>query len=124
MKFRALVALSLLVSGAAAAQSMNAEQFYRRASALQNKGMMAIFSRGEIKALMSEVQAASKRAAESRRADLKAGRAPRFCPPAGSFSMNDKQLMASLAALPAADRAQIDMTEAMTRIFVAKFPCR
>jgi hypothetical protein len=38
--------------------------------------------------------------------------------------MNDKQLMASLAALPAADRAQIDMTEAMTRIFVAKFPCR
>jgi hypothetical protein len=121
-----LVAMLLLAlaPAAASAQSMNAERFYQRATALQHKGMLAIFSRGEIKSLMGEVQAAAKQSAEDRRAAVKAGQAPRFCPPAGSFSMNDKQLMASLAALPAADRARIDMTEAMTRMFAQRFPCR
>ena len=124
MRTKLIAALLALVPAAASAQAMNAGQFYKRATALQHKGMLAIFSRGEIKALMGEVQAASKRAAENRRAAVKAGQAPRFCPPAGSFSMNDKQLMAGLAALPSSDRARIDMTEAMTRIFAARFPCR
>jgi hypothetical protein len=116
--------LLVLLPAAAAAQAMNAEQFYKRATALQHKGMLAIFSRGEMNALMGEVQAASRQAAENRRAALKAGQAPRFCPPAGSFSMNEKQLMAGLSALAPAERARIDMTEAMTRIFAARFPCR
>jgi hypothetical protein len=124
MKLKAFAALCLLAPTAVSAQSMNAQQFYQRAMALENKGMLAIFSRGEINSLMSEAQAASKRAADIRRAALAAGKPPRFCPPAGSFSMNDKQFMAALSALPAAERARIDMTEAMTRIFAAKFPCR
>jgi hypothetical protein len=86
--------------------------------------MLAVFSGGEIKALTGEAQAASKRAVDNRRAAIAAGQAPRFCPPKGPFSMNDKNLMASLSAIPAADRARIDMTEAMTRIFASKFPCR
>lgn len=124
MKISWLAVLCLLVPTAASAQAMNAEQFYRRATALQSKGMLAIFSRGEINALMGEVQLASKRAAETRRAAVNAGQPPRFCPPSGSFSMNDKQLMGGLSAIPAAERARIDMTEAMTRIFATKFPCR
>lgn len=118
------VVLGVFVPAAASAQTMNAEQYYQRATALQTKGMLAIFSGGEIKVLTGEAQAAGKRAGENRRAALKAGQPPRFCPPGNSFSMNDKEFMASLSALPAADRARIDMTEAMTRIFAAKFPCR
>jgi hypothetical protein len=38
--------------------------------------------------------------------------------------MDDKEFMARLSGIPAADRARIDMTEAMTRVFAAKFPCR
>jgi len=124
MRSGVIAAFLALAPAAASAQAMNAEQFYRRATALQDKGMLAVFSRGEIKSLMGEVQVAAKLAAENRRAAVKAGQPPRFCPPAGSFSMNDKQLMAALGTMPAAERARIDMTEAMTRIFAAKFPCR
>ena len=116
--------LLLLVPAAASAQLMNAETFHQRATALQKKGMMAIFSGGEIKTLTSEAQAAGKRAAEMRRASVKAGQQPRFCPPAGGVSIGDKEFMTRLSAIPAADRSRIDMTEAMTRILAAKFPCR
>ena len=121
----AYFASSLLLAGAAAsAQSMNAETFHQRATALQKKGVMAIFSAGEIKALTGEAQAAGKRAAEIRRSSVKAGQQPRFCPPSGGVSINDKEFMARLSAIPAADRTRIDMTEATTRILAAKFPCR
>ena len=124
MKSALLAVFCLLVPAAASAQTMNAEEYYRRATALQSKGMLAIFSGGEIKALTGEAQAAGKRAGENRRAALKAGQPPRFCPPEGSFSMNDKEFMARLSAIPAAERARIDMTEVMTRILAARFPCR
>jgi hypothetical protein len=124
MKLNLVAAAVMFVPTVVAAQSMNAEQFNRRATSLQRKGMLAVFSGGEIKALTGEAQAASKRAVDNRRAAIAAGQAPRFCPPKGPFSMNDKELMASLSAIPTADRARIDMTEAMTRIFASKFPCR
>ena len=87
MKLMLFAAALALVPTTAAAQSMNAEQFNRRAA-------------------------------------LAVGQQPRFCPPKGEFSMDDKQFMAGLSAIPAADRARIDMTEAVTRIFVSRFPCR
>jgi hypothetical protein len=123
MKSKLFAAAFLLVPAAASAQSMNAEQFYRRASALQNKGALAIFSQGEIKALMQEAQAAGKRARDNHLAVVKAGQTPRFCAP-DHFRMDDKEFMTRLTVIPAADRARIDMTEAMTRVFSAKFPCR
>ena len=124
MDLRWFPAVALLVPAAASAQSMNAEQFHQRATALQNKGVMAIFSSSEIKALTREAQAAGGRAAENRRAAAKSGQTPRFCPPKGPVSMGDKEFITRLSAVPAADRARIDMTEAMTRILAAKYPCR
>lgn len=109
---------------AAAAQSMNADQFHKRAVALQKKGPMALFSRGEIKALMTEGQAAALKAREQRLAAVKAGGKGRYCPPPGKQSMNSDEFMKGLSAIPAAERARIDMTEATTRILAAKFPCR
>jgi hypothetical protein len=123
MKSKLFAAAFLLVSVAASAQSMNAEQFYRRAAALQNKGALAIFSQGEIKALMQEAQAAGKRARDNHIAVVKAGQAPRYCAP-DHFRMDDKEFMARLTVIPATDRERIDMTGAMTRVFAAKFPCR
>ena len=124
MKAVALAVMLALVPAAASAQSMNAEQFYQRATALQKKGMLAIFSLGEIKALTSEAQAAAAQTAEKRRAAIKAGQQPRFCPPPGPATMKDKEFMARLGGLPAADRARMNMGEAMTRILEIKFPCR
>jgi hypothetical protein len=114
----------LTFSSAAVAQSMNAQTFYKRATALKKKGPLAIFSGGEIKALMNEGQASGKAAGAAYDADKKAGMPTRFCPPPGKRQMGSDEYMQRLAAIPAAERARIDMTEATTRILIAKYPCR
>ena len=125
MTLKILLALSLAATPVAAiAQSMNAESFHQRAQALKKKGAMAIFSRGEINALTKEGQAAGLKAREQHLAAVKAGTKPRYCPPEGKNSMNSDEFMERLGALPAADRARIDMTEATIRILAAKFPCK
>ena len=53
MKFKLFAAGLLFFPAVASAQSMNAQVFHNRATALQKKGALAIFSRGEIKALMA-----------------------------------------------------------------------
>jgi hypothetical protein len=124
MNWKLLVPLLLLVPAPAVAQSMNAETFYQRATALQKKGVMALFSRGEIKALTDEGQAAGAKARERRVAAIKAGQNPRFCPPKGPVSIDSKEFISRLSAIPASERQHIDMTEATTRILTAKFPCK
>ena len=116
------MAAAFIASGANA-QTMNAEQFHQRATALKKKGAMAIFSGGEIKALMNEGNAACARAREQQLAAIRTGQKPRFCPPEGKHSLGSDEFMTRLEAIAAAERARIDMTEAMTRILIQKFPC-
>lgn len=106
----------------ALAQNMNAEAFYRKAVALQKKGPMALFSR-EVKLLMNEGKAAGERARAQRLAAQRDGRPVRYCPPMGKQSLGSTEFMRRLGAISQTDRARIDMTEAMTRILVVKFPC-
>ena len=123
MKLKLFAFVLLFAAEAASAQSMNAEAFYQRASALQSKGFKALFS-GDMKVLMAEGKAAGAKARELRLADVSAGRKPRYCPPNGPVSIGSDEFMKRLSAIPAADRQRIDMTEATTRILIAKFPCR
>ena len=124
MNLKLFFAGLLLIPAVASAQSMNAQLFHKRATALQKKGALAIFSRGEIKALMSEGQAAGKKAREQRLAAVAAGQKPRFCPPSGPVSIGSDEFMKRLAAIPQPERSRIDMTEATVRILAVKFPCR
>ena len=117
-------AVAVLVPAAASAQSMNAERFLQRANNLKAKGPLALFSRGEIKLLMNEGKAAGDGARLQRLAAVKAGKKPRYCPPEGPQRMDSDEFMTRLGAIPRAERARIDMTEAMTRILTVKFPCR
>ena len=112
-----------VLPAAASAQSMNAEVFHKKASALEKKGAMAIFS-GNLKQVMNEGKASAGKARELRLAAIKAGQKPRYCPPEGGKGINSDEYMKGLSAIPAAERAQIDMTEATTRILARKFPCR
>lgn len=105
------------------AQSMNAEEFHQRATRLQAKGPLALFSGGEIRALTKEGKAAGESARLSFEADAAAGRPPRFCPPKGRLGMTSNEYVARLSAIPAAQRSRIDLTEATIRIFAAKYPC-
>lgn len=115
---------ALLVPVAASAQSMNAENFLSRANKLKAKGPLALFSRGEIKALMDEGKASGDAARRQRLAAVKAGRKPRYCPPDGPQQMDSDEFMTRLAAIPRVERQRINMAEAMTRILIVKFPCR
>jgi len=38
--------------------------------------------------------------------------------------MNSDEFMSRLGAIPQAERAKIDMTEATTRLLAVKFPCK
>jgi len=118
-----IAAVLVMMAAPACAQTMNAEQFYQRATALKKKGAMAIFSGGEIKALTAEGQAAGKAAREQRLAAAKAGRPQRYCPPEGPQGMNSDEFMNRLGAIPPAERAKIDMTEATNRLLAVKYPC-
>ena len=116
----------VLLSFAAApaiAQTMNAEAFYRSATDLQSKGPMAVFSIGKVRALTSEAQRAGQKALEARVAAKAAGRTPRYCPPDGPRNMSSSEFLTRLAAIPAAQRSRMDMTEATTLILATKFPC-
>lgn len=125
MRLKILLAATALVAPAvASAQSMNAETFLQRANKLMAKGPMALFSRGEIKALMKEGQASGQAAAARNKADKAAGRPTRFCAPPGPQKMGSDEYMKRLGAIPREERARIDMTEATTRIMAVKFPCR
>ncbi|MEO5578242.1 MAG: hypothetical protein ABIR25_04215 [Sphingomicrobium sp.] len=101
---------------------MSAETFFQKAQALQRKGMMAMFS-SDVRKLMKEAKAAGETARAQRLATLKAKEKPRYCPPAGSQRMSSDEFMQRLGAMPRTERLKIDMTEAMIRIQVAKFPC-
>lgn len=113
---------AMVLASPAMAQSMNAETFHKRAEALRKKGPLALFSKGEISALMNEGQAAGKAAGLRIKADKAAGR-PSACPPAGPQKMGSSEFMKRLGDIPLAQRRSIDMTEATLRIMAAKFPC-
>jgi hypothetical protein len=110
------------VSTGASAQSMYADDFYQRASVLQNRGPLALLSK-DASLLMAEGKAAGQKAREQRQATLAAGKKPRFCPPPGKVSIGSGEFMKRLGTIPAAQRRTIDMTEATTRILAMKFPC-
>ena len=123
MRLKLLVAAAALVPTPASAQSMDAETFFQKARALQRKGMMAVFSR-DVKLLVKEATAAGETARAQRLAALKMGGKPRYCPPPGSQRMGSDEFMERLGAMSRVDRLKIDMTEAMIRIQIVKFPCR
>jgi len=123
LPIRLTAVAALLLAAPVAAQSMNAEAFHKRASALQAKGPLAIFSRGEINALMSEVKASAQKAREQRLATIKAGKRPRYCPPSSSGGIGANEFMQRLSTIPAAERARMDMSEATVRVLASKFPC-
>lgn len=110
------------IPAAASAQSMNAEAFFKRAMALKAKGPLALMSR-DLRPVVNEAKAAGLKARATRLAAVTAGRTPRYCPPTGSKRLGNEEFLTGMAAIPAAERARIDMTEAITRLLVRKHPC-
>lgn len=124
MRVTMVILASAMLSAPAAAQEMNADDFHRRATALQKKGSRALLAVGEIRALTREVRAAGELIRARRIAAEKAGETPRYCPPKGANRrMGSEEFMMRLSAIPQPERRLIDMAEAMNRILATKHPC-
>ena len=119
-----LGAVLLAVPASAIAQNMNADEFHRRAIALQKKGGRALLAMGEIRALTKEARGAGETVRAHRIAAEKAGQTPRYCPPKGAPRMGSEEFLKRLSAIPQENRGKINMLEAMNRILAGKFPCK
>lgn len=103
-----------------AAQAMSVDQFLAKANALKAQGMMALLSPdvGVLKAEMADAVQALKAEKAARKA---AGQPPRVCAPEGT-KLTQNEMLGSLAALPAAQRAG-SLKDGVSQVMRNRFPC-
>ena len=118
--------LALLVAaaplGAVQAQSMPVPTFLAKASVLEKKGPLALFS-SDIGLLKKEVTESVKQLRSERLAAKAAGRKPAYCPPEGSGSMGSAELLAHFRSIPASEAARMRVKDALLRLLAKKHPC-
>ncbi|MEO7601674.1 MAG: hypothetical protein ABIS39_00200 [Sphingomicrobium sp.] len=107
-----------------AAEVINAEEFYQRATKVKKRGPFALLSMKEVKVLVNEVKSAGAKVKETRLAAEKAGKKGRYCPPPENKRMGHEEYVAGIGAIPQAERRKIDLIEATARMLASKFPCR
>jgi hypothetical protein len=119
------VPLTLLValSAPAAAQNMPLHQFVERGTKLEKKGPMALFHKGEINALMTEMKAAGAAVRGERLAAEKAGGKRLFCPPEKGEPMGTQKLLAELRLASAKLGPKATTTDGMRAMLVKRYPC-
>ncbi len=116
---------------AAPASAMTAEEFLTRAQALKARGMMAIFQKKEIDALVGEIKLASEAYAVDRKKALPGVDPALGCPPPANSKaakepknrMTSDQFLTRLAAIPKEERQRASMKTAYYEIIRARFPC-
>ncbi|HYJ31532.1 MAG TPA: hypothetical protein VEW25_14470, partial [Allosphingosinicella sp.] len=106
---------------ATAVQAMNVAVFLQKAEALQKKGMAAMFS-SDIGLLKNELKGAGGALREERLAAQRAGRRPAYCPPE-SPAIQPNELLAHFRAIPAPQRARMEVKDALRSLLVRKYPC-
>jgi len=119
--FVLLIALAPVT--AANAQNMPLNQFLAKATALEKKGPMALFS-SDMGLLKKEMQASGKELRAERLAAKAAGRAPAFCPPEKGVEMDAKEILSHFRSIPQAQRNRMRVKDAFRSLMVRKYPCR
>ncbi len=118
------LALGVLLAVPAAAQKMPLQSFVERGTKLEKKGPLALFSRGEIKLLQTEMQAANKAVIAEYEANKKSGARQAFCPVKGQkYELGAQQLLAQLRAIPPAQARTMTTTDGMRHLIAKRFPC-
>ena len=110
----------LLAAVPAAVSAMPLSVFLPKAEALKKKGAMALFS-SDMGVVKKQFSIAAQKVVAERRATVKAGGKPAYCPPAGA-KIDTDDLLNHLRAIPAAQRG-MTFTAAYKSFLVRKFPC-
>ncbi len=122
MKFRLLLGLALVAVPLSAAAAMPVSTFLAKAETLKKKGPLAMFS-GDLKLLAKQVRADAAQIREERLAAKTAGKRTAFCPPSGGAKLTDKDILAAMEAVPAAERSRTSTKDALRAFLARHHPC-
>ena len=124
MRKPVLFAFTLSLSATAlGAPPVTAQNFLDRANRLKGKGPLALFD-PDYKRLKAEGTAAGKSIGADRIAAEKAGRRILYCSPKARAQLGSLEFIAGLEAIPAPERANMSLKQAMLRVLQKKYPCR
>jgi hypothetical protein len=117
-----LLALSVSVPTMAAAPG-TAQNFLDRANRLKAKGPLALFD-SDYGRLKAEATAVGTSIGDDRIAAQQAGRPILYCSPQARAQLGSYEFIDGLNAIPAGERANMSLKDAMTRVLQKKYPCR
>ncbi|MEO6360514.1 MAG: hypothetical protein ABIO43_08085 [Sphingomicrobium sp.] len=118
-----LVAVGVLIGVAGPAYAMNVHVFLTKAEALKKKGPLALFS-SDLKLLMQQVESDMTALKVEKEAAEAANRPTAFCPPKGTkISVNDRDILDAMRAVPPTRRTSTDSTGAIRAHFARRYPC-
>ncbi|HEX8442212.1 MAG TPA: hypothetical protein VF631_01045 [Allosphingosinicella sp.] len=117
-----MLSMMIVPTTALHAQAMPLPQFLERATALEKKGAMAIFS-GDLKLLQKEIAASAGALKTERLAAAKAGRKAGYCPPAKGVQIGAKEILTHFRTIPPAQRERMQVRDGMRHFMARKFPC-
>ena len=124
MRNTILLTVALAVSTPAlAAPPGTAQNFLDRANRLKAKGPLAFFD-SDYGRLKAEATAVGKSIGDERIADERAGRPIIYCSPTARAKLGSFEFIDGLAAIPAGERANMSLKQAMIRVLQRKYPCR
>jgi hypothetical protein len=117
-----ILALSVCTPALTAAPG-TAQNFLDRANRLKAKGPLALFDRdyGRLKA---QATAAGKSIGDDRIAAERAGRPILYCSAKPRAQLGSFEFIDGLQAIPPAERARMNLKDAMLRVLQKKYPCR
>ncbi|MEO6198313.1 MAG: hypothetical protein ABIO68_00040 [Sphingomicrobium sp.] len=122
MKIKVLLGLFLIAVPLGAASAMPVSTFLEKAGRLEKKGPLALLS-GDLKLLMNQVKADFASLRTERQAGKAGGKPLAYCPAEKKVEITDKDVMAAMRAVPAAQRPGTETRGALRAMLVRKFPC-
>lgn len=117
-----VILLAVLPVTAANAQAMPLSQFLAKATALEKKGAMALFS-SDMKLLKKEMAASAKELRAERLAARAAGKKPAFCPPENQSGLAVAEILGHFRSIPAAQRDRMRTKDGFRSLMARKYPC-
>jgi hypothetical protein len=107
---------------AVVAQNMPLPQFLAKASALEKKGALALFS-SDMGLLKREIRASAGALRTERLAAQRSGRKPVYCPPAKPTALGVSDILGHFRSIPADRRARMTTRDAFRSLLATKYPC-
>ena len=118
----ASIAITLAAPAAARDGDMPLPEFLEKASRLEARGPLALFS-SDLKLLEREVKGSASDYRAQLESDAKAGRRPDACPPKG-MAISSDDLLAHFRSIPASRRQRMTVADGFRHFIRTRHPCR